>query len=152
MLVELEQSLTAWLQVSPLAPRLRRVEALPDLGEDSLVSRFGADAPAIYLHVGSGDLPQPGLAAPLIALTCVARNSRSVQAARQGDGTQIGLLELVDAVMTLLDGALIDGHPYQVLRWDMVNSDALVRKGLYAAVVLCRTKAALALDYTGEAA
>lgn len=152
MLVELEQAITAWLQVSPLAQRLRRIEALPDLGEDSLVARFGADAPAIYLAVGSGELPRPGLAAPFVALTCVARNSRGAQAARQGDSTQIGLIELVDALITLLDGALIDGHPYQVQRWDMVNSDALVRKGLYAAVVLARTQAPLDLTYTGEAA
>ena len=40
----------------------------------------------------------------------------------------------------------------QVQRWDMVNSDALVRKGLYAAVVLARTQAPLDLTYTGEAA
>lgn len=152
MLTELEQGLVAWLQTSPLAARLRRIEALPDLGEESLVAKFGADAPALYLAVGSGDMAKPGLAEPRIGIACVTRNSRGSQAARQGDGTQIGLLELIDAVSTLLDGALIDGHPYQVLRWDMVTSDALYRKGLYAAVVQVRTQAPLALTYTGDEA
>jgi phage gp37-like protein len=138
MLAEIEQSLVAHIQASPLAERLRAVDALPDLEGDSLVATFGAEAPAVYVALGGGDLAN-GAAAPLIGVACVARNSRSPRAARQGDGLQIGLLQLVEEVVALLDGAFIDGLHYHTLRWDPVASEALYRKGLYAAVVQLTT-------------
>lgn len=150
MLAEIEQGLVAFLKTSPLAARLRQIDALPDLDGDSLVGRFGADAPAVYVALGSGEVNASGLAAPTIGIACVARNSRSATAARHGDGVQIGLLELVEAVMILLDGALIDERSFAVLRWEMASSEALYRKGLYAAVVSVRTAAALPGEYTGE--
>jgi hypothetical protein len=139
MLAEIEQGLVAHIQASPLAARLRQVDALPDLDGDSLVARFGADAPAVYVALGGGPL-QDGMLSLTVGIACVARNSRSPQAARQGDGMQIGLLELVHEVITLIHAAYIDGFSYLVLRWDPVASDALTRKGLYAAVVQAQTE------------
>lgn len=143
MLASIEQGLVAYLKDSPLADRLRQIDALPDLEGDSLVGRFGADAPAVYVAMGSGDLVERGMAAPIIGIACVTRNSRSPQAARQGDGMQLGLLQLVESILVLIDGAVIDERHYQALRWDMVASDTLYRKGLYVAVVQVRTAAPL---------
>ncbi len=53
MLVELESGLVAALRASPLAPWLRAIDALPDLEGDRLISRFGADAPAVHMSPGS---------------------------------------------------------------------------------------------------
>jgi hypothetical protein len=150
MLAEIEQGLVAFFKASPLADRLRLIDALPDLEGDSLVGKFGADAPAVYVALGAGEVTAGGLAAPLLGIACVTRNSRSPQAARHGDGVQIGLLELVEAVMVLLAGAVIDERAYEVLRWEMVSSEALYRKGLYASLVTVRTAAALPNEYTGE--
>jgi len=137
MLAEIEQSLVAYIKASPLAARLRQVEALPDLDGDNLVAKFGADAPAVYVALGGGEL-QDGMAALTVGIACVARNSRSPQAARQGDGMQIGLLELVHEVVSLIHTAYIDDCSYLVIRWDPVASDALTRKGLYAPAVQAR--------------
>jgi phage gp37-like protein len=139
MLAEIEQSLVAYLQASPLAARLRRIEALPDLDGESLVSKFGADAPAVYVAVGSGSM-QDGMASITVGIACVARNSRSPQAARQGDGMQIGVLQLVHEVIKLIHDTYIEEFGYLVSGWDPVDSDALTRKGLYAAVVQARTE------------
>jgi hypothetical protein len=145
MLAEIEQSLVAYLQASPLAARLRQVEALPDLEGESLVAKFGADAPALYIALGSGDLSQ-GMAAPTIGICCVTRNSRSPLAARHGDGMQIGLLQLIEAVVALIHGTLIDEVHYQASRWDMVASEDLYRRGLYAAVVQVNTALVLPFE------
>lgn len=150
MLVELEQGLVELLRHSPLADKLRQIEALPDLDGDSLVGKFGADAPAVYVAAGAGRVASRGLCEPTLGIACVTRNSRSPQAARQGDGVQIGLLELVEAVMVLLEGAVIGEQEYTVTGYHMVASEALYRKGLYGAVVQVQTAAALPLDYTGD--
>lgn len=145
MLAEIEQNLVAHLQASPLADRLRQVEALPDLDGDSLVARFGADAPAVYVSLGSGDLSQ-GMAQPTVGVACIARNSRSPTAARQGDTMQIGLLELIEEIIALLHGALVEDCHYAATRWDMLASDALYRKGLHAAVVQFQTALVLPFE------
>lgn len=145
MLAEIEQSLVAYIKASPLAARLRQVEALPDLDGDSLVAKFGADAPAVYVALGGGDLSQ-GMAAPTIGIACIARNSRSPQAARQGDGMQIGLLQLIEEVVALIHGTIIDEMHYQASRWDMVANDDLYRRGLHAAVVQVNTALVLPFE------
>lgn len=150
MLAEIEQGLVAYLKASAIAPRLRHIDALPDLEGDSLVGKFGADAPAIYVALGPGDLVERGMISPLVGIACVTRNSRSAQAARHGDGQQIGLLQLVEAVLVLVDGAVIDDRHYQAVRWDAVASEVLYRKGLYAAVVQVRTTAPLPLELLAD--
>jgi hypothetical protein len=136
-LADLETGLVDYLKGSSLAADLRQVDALPDLEGDSLVSKFGADAPAVYVALGNGRMDPAGLAEHQIGIACITRNSRS-HAARHGDGRSIGLLDLVESVMILVGGAQIDGILHEVLGWDTVASDALYRKGLYAAVVQVR--------------
>jgi hypothetical protein len=151
MLRELEQGLVAHLKNSALADRLRQIATLPDLDGDSLFGRFGAEAPAVYVALGSGVVDACGVTEPTLGIACLARNSRSAEAARHGDGQVIGLIDLVEAVMTIVDGAVVGEQEYAVLRWDMLSSEPLTRKGLYAAVVTVRTVAPLPIEYTGEA-
>jgi hypothetical protein len=146
MLVDLESGLVAALRASPLAPWLRAIDALPDLEGDRLISRFGADAPAVYVALGSGDFPAPGVARAQIGLACVCRNARGGQSARQGDGLLPGLFDLVASVVTLLSGDLIDGHEYELLRWDLLSSEALDRQGLVVAIVQARTTVLLPIE------
>lgn len=138
MLVELETGLVAMVKNSPLGTRLRQVDSLPDLEGDSLIGRFTSDAPAVYVAMGSFPVKR-GRAVPKFGVACVARNSRSQQAARHGDGIAIGLHEMLEAVMTLLDGASVtygdDTVAFEVVSCDLVASEALYQKGVYAGVV-----------------
>ena len=155
MLVELETGLVALIKNSPLGQRLRQVDSLPDLEGDSLVERFTTDAPAIYVALGSFPI-QRGYARPKFGVACVARNSRSQQAARHGDGVAIGLQPMLDAAMSLLDGATVsygdDGaggtaHAvgFEAVACDLISSEALYRKGLYVGVVQIQTSADVSL-------
>lgn len=143
MLVELETGLVALIKDSPLAGRLRQVDSLPDLVGDSLIGRFTTDAPAVYVAMGSFPV-RAGMARPKYGVACVARNSRGHQAARHGDGVAIGLHEMLEAVMSLLDGAAIaaggdDVVAFEVVSCDLVASEALYQKGIYAGVVQIQT-------------
>jgi len=152
MLADLELGLVALVKASPLAARLRLVDTLPDLEGDSLVARFTNDAPAIYVALGSFRVAN-GYASPKFGIACVAKNSRSQQAARHGDGIAIGLHELLEAVMSLADGATVDYGAgdeagtvtFAVVGCDLVASEALYQKGVYAGVVQLEPAAAVRL-------
>lgn len=151
MLLELEQDLVTHLRESPLAARVRQIDALPDLEGESLVGRFGSDAPAVYVSVGAGAFPAPGFAVVQVGIACVTRGTRASSAARQGDGYAIGLLEMIVAAVALIDGRTIGGRLYAARSWQPVQDDALSKRGLYACVVVASTELQMPTDYTGEA-
>lgn len=139
MLVELETGLVSLVKDSALGARLKQVDSLPDLEGESLVGRFTADAPAIYVAMGSFAVSN-GYARPKYGIACVARNSRGQHAARHGDGVAIGLQEMLEAAMALLDGAVIAESDeltvaFQVISCDLVASEDLYKKGVYAGVI-----------------
>lgn len=138
MLVELETGLVALIKNSLLGKRLRQVDSLPDLEGDSLVGRFTSDAPAVYVAMGSFQI-KGGYAKPKYGVACVAKNSRGHHAARHGDGAVIGLQEMLDAILVLLDGAKVtvggDTVSFEAVSCDQVASESLYQKGLYAGVV-----------------
>ena len=139
MLAEIETGLVALLNNSELGKRVRQVDSLPDLEGDSLIGRFLTDAPAIYVALGSFPVASR-YARPKYGIACVARNHRSHQAARHGDGVTIGLYEMLDAVMEMIDGASVnyseeDTVSFEVVSCDQIASEALFQKGVYAAVV-----------------
>lgn len=148
MLTELELSLVAKVKQSPLGGRLRLVDTLPDLDGDNLVSRFTNDAPAVYVALGSFSV-RDGYVQPKFGIACVAKNSRSHQAARHGDGIAIGLHEMLEAVMTIVDGTTIDygegdetdSVAFEVIGCDLVASEKLYEKGVYAGVVQIQSTA-----------
>lgn len=155
MLAELESGLVALVKASPLATRLRQVETLPDLEGDTLVTKLAADAPAVYVATGSFQV-RGGYAQPKFGVACVARNSRSPLAARHGDGVAIGMLEMADVVMSLLDGASVEvaGErvAFAVTSCDMVSSETLYKAGLYVAVVQLQAPAEVRLSLPVDAA
>jgi hypothetical protein len=148
MLAELETGLVALIKASALDRRVRLVDSLPDLAGDSLVGRFVSDAPAVYVALGSFPVVS-GYARIKFGIACVARNSRSHQAARHGDGVVIGLHEMLDAVMTLADGATVgagdDAVSFEVISCDQIASEALYQKGIYAGAVQIQSSADVAL-------
>lgn len=148
MLADLELGLVALIRNTPLAQRLRQVDSLPDLDGDSLIGKFVSDAPAVYVALGSFPV-RGGYARPKFGIACVARNSRGQAAARHGDGVVIGLQEMLDSVMSLIDGAQVEtgdmSATFEVTSCDLVTSEALYQKGVYAGVVQIQTAAALRL-------
>ncbi|WP_374342580.1 phage protein Gp37 [Azonexus sp.] len=139
MLAELETGLVALIKASALGSRLRQVDSLPDLEGDSLIGRFTTDAPAVYVALGSFPV-RNRYVRPRFGIACVARNSRGHQAARHGDGVAIGLYEMLDAVMALMDGAVIsygadEAAGFEVTSCDQVASEPLFQKGLYVGVL-----------------
>lgn len=152
MLAELETGLIALVKQSPLGARLRQVDSLPDLDGDTLVGRFLTDAPAVYVALGSFPV-RNRYARPKYGIACVARNSRSHQAARHGDGVAIGLYEMLEAVMAMVDGApvgyaqggLDEAVCFEVVSCDLVNSEALQQKGLYVGIVQLQASAEVSL-------
>jgi len=150
MLAELERDLVAWLGESALAGQLRQIASLPDLDGESLAGRFATDAPALYVCTGGGEAIGRGLATVTLGVACVARNSRGHQAARQGDGVVVGLVELIEAVVILLDGAQVGEQAYQVVGWQQVSDPALARKAVFAALVTLHTVVDLPTCYAAS--
>ena len=139
MLAEIETALVELLRKSALAKRLVEIDVLPDLGADELVGRIAAKAPAIYVALGSFRVEKRYMR-PKLGIACVAKNSRGHKAARHGDGKAIGLLEMIDATLAVVDGCSLDIGPDQQASFestgvDMLTADDLFKKGLYVAVV-----------------
>ena len=47
----------------------------------------------------------------------------------------IGLLDMLDAVMPLLDGVCVESTAFEVVACDLMNSEALYQQGLYGGVI-----------------
>lgn len=135
MLGQLEAHLIDLLKASPLGSRLRAVDSLPDTPDKDLVKRWGMDAPAAYVVAMDGTLSQ-ALATPQFVVVLVARNARSHQAARHGDGKTIGLYEMLDAAIAELHGGVAGDASWEVTRYQFMQDDALRDQGLHVALVL----------------
>jgi len=134
MLAELEDGLVALIEKSALAGRLRSVAGLPDGGAGQLLQRLAVEAPGVYV-APLGFAVVDGLAAPRFEITCVARNARGQEAARKGDGKLIGLAQMVDAVLALMDGGVADGVVFHVSGVSYPRDAALADAGLCVATV-----------------
>lgn len=144
MLVEVETALVDFLRQSPLKDKLRAIDSLPDLAGETLVKRFGTDAPAVYAVLSPVTVAD-GAAKLRYGLVCVTKNSGSHQKARHGDGVALGLYQLADSVAGLINGARAGDASWQVIGIDPVNSDLLYQSGLYVAVVRIETSGAIEL-------
>lgn len=148
MLAELETALVDLLRKSALVKRLAEIDVLPDLGADELVGRIAAKAPAVYVALGSFRVEKRYMQ-PKLGIACVAKNSRGHKAARHGDGQAIGLLEMIDAVLAVVDGCTLslgaDQASFEAVGVDMLTTDDLFKKGLYVAVVQIEATSALML-------
>lgn len=134
MLAEAENGLIALIKAAPVGVRLREVASLPDLDGESLVKKFFADAPAVYVAPGNFRVADR-IARLKFGIACVARNSRGHAAARQGDGKLIGLYEMMEAVAATLDGAVAAECGWVVTSCDFMSDEVLYKSGIYAGVV-----------------
>lgn len=147
MLTEAEDGLIATVKASALGQKLASVGSLPDLDPDSLVKRFGTDAPAVYVSMGSFPIAD-GAARLSGGLVCVGKNSRGHEAARKGDGKAIGMYQILEGVIALVDGQTIGGAGWRVTSADFLADETLYKSGLYVGVVRIDTSVSLppALD------
>jgi phage gp37-like protein len=151
MLPEIEIGLVAAIRASALGARLRQVESLPDLDGDSLIGRFFTDAPAAYVALGSFPVEHSRLHLKY-GVALVARNSGSQQAARHGDGIAIGLQQMIDSALNLLNGIRVSYGPgnavsFSVTSCDIVSNEALFQKGVYVAVIQIETPAGIYIEF-----
>jgi hypothetical protein len=106
MLATAQKGLVTLIKNSPLGKRLRIVDVLPVLATQQLFQKFITDAPGIFVDAGGFGDNDGGRKVKLeMALLLVAKNARNAQAAQQGDGIMIGLLEMADYAAALVDGA-----------------------------------------------
>lgn len=139
MLAETENAMLAYLQSLPLAKHLRKIEPLPDTDAATLVKRFAAEAPAVY--IAYQDFPfGDGTALLKMAVVCVAKNAAGPRAARQGDSREIGLYQIIDRVAASLGGISIGGCAWQPVRVAFMDNDAIWRNGLECAIVMIETQ------------
>lgn len=138
MLAETENAMLGYLQSLPLAEHLRAVAPLPDTDAATLVKRFAADAPAVYVAYQDFTFSN-GAALLQMAVVCVARNAASSRAARQGDSQEIGLYQIIDRVSASLDGISVGGCAWQPRRVAFMDNDAIWRNGLECAIVMIET-------------
>lgn len=134
MLAELEDGIVALVKASALGQKLATVAGLPDVDSASLVKRFGAEAPAVYVAPMDFTVTD-GEADVRFGIACVARNSRSQEAARKGDGKAIGLAQIVDAVLAVMDGGRAAGTVFYVTGVSFQADEAFYAAGLYVATV-----------------
>lgn len=134
MLAEVESELVELIRNSATAPYLRQVGSLPDLSGSTLVSRFAADAPAVYVS------PEPlqvsdGVMTVNFGVACVARNARGHEDARRGDGQTIGLYQIVEQLAALLDSGRTSSIAWTVSGVSFMRDAVLFDAGLTVAEV-----------------
>ena len=134
MLAEIETGLAAVIKESPLGQRLRAVGVLPDLTDDSLIGRFSTDAPAIYVSLDAATV-ENGLLQVDCSVACLARNARGPTSARHGDLETIGLLPMLDAALTLLDGVKAGDARLYATGIDLPHDDTLYQRGVTVGLI-----------------
>ncbi|GAB2182674.1 hypothetical protein DLREEDagrD3_28970 [Denitratisoma sp. agr-D3] len=145
MLPEIENGLVDCLKDAPIKSFVRAIAVLPDLESDTLVTRMGVDAPAIYVSLSkSFKITDAGIVLSA-GIACIAKNSRSPLSARHGEAGRIGLLEMLDQVINLMDCAQAGGAIWSPVSATEMADAKLEKAGLYAAVVNIETTAPVPL-------
>jgi len=134
LLAELEDGLIALVRGASLGQKLATVAGLPDLDSVSLVKRMVAEAPAVYIAPMDFTVVD-GRADARFGIACVARNSRGQEAARKGDGVAIGLTQIIDSVLAIMDGGKADDVVFYVTGVSFQADEAFYAAGLYVATV-----------------
>lgn len=144
MLAECEDGLVALIKNSALGQKLATVAALPEIDGDSLVKRFGAEAPAVYVAPGQIALREGELYLHY-GIGCVARSSRGQEAARKGDGMAIGLYQIIEGVAALVDRGVAGDINWSVIGIEYLADNLLTQNGLQVAIVRARSSGWIAL-------
>jgi len=151
LLAEIENGLVALVKTSALGQKLATVAGLPDLDSASLVKRLAADAPGVYVAPMDFDI-NDGYANPRFGIACVARNSRGQEAARKGDGKMIGLAQIIDGVLAIMEGGKADNLVFRVTGVSFQTDEAFYSAGLYVATVAVEARGVDLPDALDESA
>lgn len=145
MLPEVESGLADYFKTTALKGRVRAIDVLPDLDGKTLVDRMAANAPALYVSLANNFVIREGAIHLKAGIACVARNARSPTEARHGDGKQVGMLELVDAALVLIEGHQVAGVSWAAIGLDVMGDDVLMAAGLHVGVIRIESTAPVTL-------
>jgi phage gp37-like protein len=135
MLADAENALVARIKASPIGSKLRAVDTLPDLEDDSLVKHFANDAPACYVAPSPMFKIEDGVMQVSFGVACVARNAAGQAATRKGDGKIVGLYELAEYIASLLNGFNAGEIPLYVSSIALMSDASIFKAGLQVATV-----------------
>lgn len=135
-----EADLLAVLRQSAIARYCRKIDVLPSLTERGLVEAF-KQSPSVFASVRAFDVDGE-VVTVRYSLWLVAQNFRGHQAARQGDGVQMGLYDLAEGVMAAILGA--SGYTLSGFRPD--NGEYAAQYGVHTGEVTCSAKTDLPQD------
>ena len=134
MLGLLENELVALIKDSALGRRMKKVDSLPDTPDKDVLKRWGAEAPAAYVVAMDGAI-EGVTATPKFVVVFVARNARGASEARHGDGKVIGLYEMLDVGIGLLNAGTTENAAWQVTGYQLMQDTALRDQGLQVGLV-----------------
>lgn len=134
MLGALENELVALIKESPLGRRLKVVDSLPDTPDKDVIKRWGVEAPAAYVVAMDGSI-SGDTTEPKFVVVFVARNASGAKAARHGSSKVVGLYEMLDAGVALLNGGSTDGASWRATAYQLLQDVELRNQGLHAAMV-----------------
>lgn len=134
MIVELELEIIDAIKAAPLAAHLRAVDALPDLNDATAIKAIATAAPAVYVVIGDYPL-KDGLATVSFNLLCLARNARGVTAARRGDGSTIGLYQILDGLANLFTSLPTESTIWNPVAVRFMRNGAWQSAGISAATL-----------------
>jgi hypothetical protein len=143
MLTETERHLLDRLNTA-LGTKVNAIRQVPFLSGRDLLSRFDADAPAIYGALQSGAISDD-VVSHRCGLIIITRSAAGQVAAREGDAVQIGLYALVDAVLTLARCGYLQG--WYADSYNLGQDAEFTAAGLTTAVIsLVKTETIDAVD------
>lgn len=134
MLGILENELCSLVQESALGKRLRTVEILPALDGDNLVKKFAARPPAVYVAIGNFESRDGGIHVRA-SLAAVAKNARGHVAALHGEGGEIGLYEILWALLATVHDTGTESAIWRVQRGAPDFDPAYEKRGLHVGLV-----------------
>lgn len=132
VLVKAENALLDALRTHRDVPRLvRTIASLPQVADRDLLSRYVADAPALYVVPGQFNARDDSM---VLVFTVVAfvRNAAGQELARKGDGLRVGLDQLLVLATRAINGRALGGCNWRLTKGTVVDEPAFFSNGITA--------------------
>lgn len=134
MLQAVELGLIEKIKASQIGAKLRQIAALPDVDGASLVKAFATDAPGVYIATDNFTIENMEILHKF-SVAAVVRNAKSAIAPRHGDGVQLGLYDLVQALLPVLYASYIEGFVLYPTAVQWVKDKVLYDNGIEVAEI-----------------
>lgn len=132
MLASLENALLQALQTHrDVVKRVKTVSTLPQVQFADLVKRYAFDAPALYVVPGRF-VVRDDCMVPTFTVAAVVRNVAGHEAARKGDGIDLGVDHLLILAVRALNGHRLGNCSWRLTAGAMVDDDIFTAAGLTA--------------------